>query len=554
MNDFVTYLNGLHNYNAQNQNAYGERNVLSEYYSKTMVKMRICDHILSLLRGEDPHMIILTGHAGDGKTSIMFQVLEQLGKDSKFTDPIHSIQVDDGKECCCIKDFSELSDQKKLDTLKELVGYPDEGKYVFMVANTGPLINTFGNLFQDGEKRNSAKMEIISAMDSNDGKVRTISGFRIAVINMASIENTDFAVQFLRKIVDEDLWNKCTDCPKKEYCHIIRNSNLIRKYQGPVCGFINKYYFWQSEYGVRLTVRSISEHLSYMITGGFDCESIIPDEAHKLLFPNLFFGYEGIVSNDLADNVLAVRIAKKSRIYQKRMRVDEKLLIQKDYSRLFGKDIQAIISEADEVPKQLKVWDDELRRIYIFMNVEDAEQHQKDTEDIFSKEFIPYARVRNDGEKPAKAMKDLVVDALHMMYLGTVVGNNSAIQITMSTESGVTQSVQLIAGEIYTSWITLVKREDSNFNNKKHKLIMQINGKDVIKLTLPMLDYFEDLKNGVIATNMDPQLTHGIENLKAMLLSKANIDDDSIQIVVMTNTGETKLTSMDIEDGKLTLK
>ena len=83
---------------------------------------------------------------------------------------------------------------------------------------------------------------------------------------------------------------------------------------------------------------------------------------------------------------------------------------------------------------------------------------------------------------------------------------------------------------------------------------MQINGKDVIKLTLPMLDYFEDLKNGVIATNMDPQLTHGIENLKAMLLSKANIDDDSIQIVVMTNTGETKLTSMDIEDGKLTLK
>ena len=25
MNDFVKYLNGLHNYNAQNQNAYGEK-------------------------------------------------------------------------------------------------------------------------------------------------------------------------------------------------------------------------------------------------------------------------------------------------------------------------------------------------------------------------------------------------------------------------------------------------------------------------------------------------------------------------------------------------
>ena len=554
MNDFVTYLNGLHNYNAQNQNAYGERNVLSEYYSRTMVKMGICDHIIKLLKNEAPHMIILTGHAGDGKTSIMFQVLEQLGKDPKFTDPVHSIHLDGGKECCCIKDFSELSDEKKRETLEELVRYPDEAKYVFMVANTGPLINTFGNLFQDKEKRDSAKMEMISAMDSNDGKVRIISGYRIAVINMASIENTDFAVQFLKKIVDEDLWNKCSDCPKKEYCHILRNSELIRKYQNSVCDFINKYYFWQSEYGVRLTVRSIAEHLSYMMTGGFDCEMVGPDEAHKLLFSNLFFGYEGMVSNDLADNVLAVRIAKKSRIYQKRMRVDEKLLIQKDYEHLFGTDIQTIISDADEMPKQLKAWDDELRRVYIFMNVEDAEQHQKDTEDIFSREFIPYSKVRNDGERPAKAMKDLVVDALHMMYLGTVVGNSGVIQITMSAESGVTQSVQLIAGEIYTSWISLAKKDDSNFNNKKYKLFLQINGKDVIELTLPMLNYFEDLKNGVIATNMDPQLTHGIENLKAMLLSKANVDDDNIQIVVMTNTGDAKLTSMDIEDGMLTLK
>ena len=84
MNDFVKYLNGLHNYNAQNQNAYGERNIESAYYSKTMVKIDVCNHILSLLNDQEPHIIILTGHAGDGKTSIMFQVLEELGKNPLF--------------------------------------------------------------------------------------------------------------------------------------------------------------------------------------------------------------------------------------------------------------------------------------------------------------------------------------------------------------------------------------------------------------------------------------------------------------------------------------
>ena len=554
MNKFVTYLNGLHNYNAQNQNAYGERNVQSEYYAKTIVKIDICDHIIKLLNDEEPHMIILTGHAGDGKTSIMFQVLENMGMNPQFTEPVYNMQLGNGHECCFIKDFSELSDTKKLETLKEIIQYPEGGRFVFMVANTGPLINTFGCLFPEGEERDRAKMDMISAMDSNDGMIKDISGYRIAIINMASIENTGFAEQYLKKVIDNSLWSNCEECSKKEYCHILRNCRLIQKYRDSVCRFITDYYTWQMDYGTRLTIRSITEHLSYMITGGFDCDMIEPDEAHKLLFSNLFFGYEGMISNSLADNVLAVRIAKQCGIYQKRMRVDEKLLIQKDYEHLFGKDIQTIISEANEESKLLKAWDDELRRIYIFMNLESDDQHRLDTEDLFSKQFIPYCKVRNNGEKPGWAMKDLVIDALRMMYLGTVGGNKGVVQITMSAESGVMQSVQLVAGDIYTSKISLEREKDNVFNHGKYNLMLQINKKNVIKLTLPMLDYFEDLRNGVIETNMDPQLTHGIEKLKAMLLAKANVDDYSIQICMMTNTGEPESMSMYIEDGMLMVR
>lgn len=65
MNEFVKYLNGLHNYYAQNQNAYGERNVKSPFYAKTMVPIGVCDYIISSIKENEPHIIILTGRAGD---------------------------------------------------------------------------------------------------------------------------------------------------------------------------------------------------------------------------------------------------------------------------------------------------------------------------------------------------------------------------------------------------------------------------------------------------------------------------------------------------------
>ena len=124
MNDFVKYLNGLHNYNAQNQNAYGEKNVQSPYYERTQVPIDICQHIIKLIEKEEPHIVILTGHAGDGKTSIMYQVLEKFGVNILYSQvseqAIKEITTESGKTVTCVKDFSELSDEKRLSTLEAL--------------------------------------------------------------------------------------------------------------------------------------------------------------------------------------------------------------------------------------------------------------------------------------------------------------------------------------------------------------------------------------------------------------------------------------------------
>ena len=552
MNEFVKYLNGLHNYYAQNQNAYGERNIESPYYAKTMVPIGVCDYIISSINNKEPHIIILTGHAGDSKTSIMFQVIDRLGAEASFLEPVQEVVSEGGKSICCIKDFSELSDNKKKEILSDAVNFLSQGKYVFMVANTGPLINTFGSLFLNKEERDAARMALIEAMDSNDGEIKDLYGYRMAVINVAAIENTGFAKQYLTKMISPELWSSCHSCPKRDFCHILRNINLLEANKERALEFIEFFYIWQTEYGTRLTIRSMTEQLAYMITGGDDCNDIKPTMAHEKLFPNLFFGYEGIVSNPLADNVLAVRLAKESSIFLKRMRADEELLIRRNYKELFGPSINEIIESTNELTKLSKEFDDELRRIYLFLNISSKEQHIKDIEDVFSKQFIPFVNVRSGGKKPTKQQKSLVIDALRMIYQGTVISNSNMIPITMSMEGGITQSVQLIAGELNSGEIDLAVEKDSALNKDCNNLILKIKKKMVCALTLPMVNHFEELKNGVINTIVDPQLSHGIENLKSRLMELADTDDDKLDLLVLNNKGFTPKSIM-IEDGKIVL-
>ena len=208
---YIAYLNSLHNYNAQNPNAYGERNVGNEFFQEVAVKVGLCSYIEMQLMNEEPHVLILTGHAGDGKTSIMYQVLKDFNIEFNADEKISEIVLPTGNKCRCIKDYSELSDEEKLSVLKECVELPSNGEFVFMVSNTGPLINTFGELFET-DKREAAKIELIDAMDENSGEIRDIGGYKLGVINVASVDNTSFAVAFVKNLIKDSLWSGFSNC------------------------------------------------------------------------------------------------------------------------------------------------------------------------------------------------------------------------------------------------------------------------------------------------------------------------------------------------------
>ena len=93
----------------------------------------------------------------------------------------------------------------------------------------------------------------------------------------------------------------------------------------------------------------MTEQLAYMITGGIQCEEVVQKDKNQLLFFNLFFGYIGLKNNRSADTIVAIREAKKCRYDSKRMRADEKLMIDCDYSISFGTDMENIQGELEKV-------------------------------------------------------------------------------------------------------------------------------------------------------------------------------------------------------------
>lgn len=564
--DYIDYLNSLNSYNAKNKNAYSEKNIENDFYGKTAVEVGISRYISSVIKTSEPQVIILSGQAGDGKTSIMYQVINQLDSNYKISTNKNIFEINvNGKSCTFIKDFSELSNSEKVEQLKEVLSYPTQNKFAFIVANTGPLINTFGLLFPE-EKRENAKMDLIESIKNSNGKQKKIVNYSIAVINMASIDNSYFAPKYLDKIIESSLWNKCDSCDKKEYCPILRNKKLISQNPNSVKKFLENHYIWLSEHGSRLTVRSITEQISYMITGGLSCTSIKRINNYKYLYPNLFFGLLGFQKDSKALKMNAIKETASNEYYLKKMRIDEQLIVKACYENLFStewvsiiKNIEGSVDLKSDLDKERDLFYSFLRRVYLFQNNSSEEQQQNDLEDIFSKNFSTYLYHRKNKANIPSKVKKPILNALSMIYTGTKMGTGNKVPITLNKKSGVLQTVQFVTGYLDTEDFDIekVKSNDGLINQTDDIYYFYPTIKEErlnIRLTLPLLDYFDNLQKGIIETDIDPLLSHGIESLKAQISAKLERKKNSNQfeLLVIKNNGN-KTRKLEICDGQISI-
>ena len=91
MNEFVNYLNSTNNVGGNSTGSLAESQVKSRFYDSVKVDRKLGNYITDCVTSGNHQAFILTGHAGDGKTSILVQVLKTLG----YLQPGAGLQVEE---------------------------------------------------------------------------------------------------------------------------------------------------------------------------------------------------------------------------------------------------------------------------------------------------------------------------------------------------------------------------------------------------------------------------------------------------------------------------
>ena len=160
MNGFVDYLNSTNNVGGNSTGSLAETQVKSQYFDLVKVDRKLGTFISNTVKSKDYHAFILTGHAGDGKTSVLVQVLKEL----------QYLHAGDGLEriksysdFMYVKDMSEIAEEQQVDVLRQSLEAPENNKSSLLISNTGPLLNTFLRLAAYTRKINGQSFDEVES-------------------------------------------------------------------------------------------------------------------------------------------------------------------------------------------------------------------------------------------------------------------------------------------------------------------------------------------------------------------------------------------------------
>lgn len=301
-NPFVGYLNSLQRLHANNDNALAESQSCSPFFPHIHVPHPLTDVILAELQGREARHVILTGHAGDGKSTIALDVYKRLtgiSADQPLTQQLAAREDLPGDNICIIKDLSERRKDDDPALLRELL---DRGRRFLLISNTGTLLDllrTQSAAFGMSEVELESK--VLTAISHGSGEADLPLGdAHFLVFNLARMDNLDLARQIFSRMVAPEHWTMCDGLSCRVDCPICLNVDLINYRGDMVFERIFLAYRRMYEYGTRLTLRQITEHLAYLVTSGLEETDIAEMRENQetplkaeFMFFNRFFGDDG---------------------------------------------------------------------------------------------------------------------------------------------------------------------------------------------------------------------------------------------------------------------
>jgi shikimate kinase len=593
MNEFVDYLNTLQKCNGNNQNAIAENNVCNNQFEFINVKHPWTDPLLNLLRNSlKAQKIIITGRAGDGKTTIAAEVVRQLIDDnSRFLNIIKQKKIElilpTGIPLVVIKDFSERtrSEEEESQLLKQLI---NSDVSVLLVSNTGSLVDFIRNrafLNQLGKESTiSAEQEILRAIreDVNSSiKTITIGPLEFDLYNLINFFNLPLARQMFKKMLNAKRWLKCNNCPMIKECPIFKNYiNLSNNEEA--CDRLFQIYRRMYEYGFCYTMRQLSEHLAFCITGGLEehdlADSPISAQSWRYLFENNVFG--GLTYNfdvGKGNNLQIVKDLKKTSIGRFNNSTWNRLLWT-DYSpetliwaspeknvdfKSFQKEANNLITFTEDINlhkmKKARIRECCVRQIFFFAKHKDGIENQDFKgflcDFLQSTTFFDFIDLQTHQKEKnfEKKVRNNIIHVLKQYYSGVRLPysdaqNDTSVFITMNRHGGqIRQSAQVIMATFRWDHFKLqiqeygISKTDIQTQALYKRKIVFLEGKNDfngvdLKLTLPFLDYLYNQSEGEYVNSSKQEVFFKrLDKFKLQIIEayKKNNDEDSNSIMLV---------------------
>lgn len=317
-NPFVAYLNTLQGIDANNKGSLAESQARNPLFKELRVPHPLAAEIINELTGDDDGHVILTGHAGDGKSTLALEIiraLRGLPTDDPIPDGLKKREAIPygGRTISVVKDLSECTDDERKALVSDMFR-PESTERFLLVSNTGPILTLFrDNRDQTGEDVAAIEDRLLDAMDSSERRKFTFGHISFVVHNLARKDNLDLGMSLLEKMVSSPQWDCCQSCSASGRCPLFANRNLLLKFFPLVSQRIWMLYFRAYAYGERFTMRQMSAHFSFLLTGGASCREMAARVAsgtevrlERHLFTNLFWGDDG--KNDIPQAVRQLHV------------------------------------------------------------------------------------------------------------------------------------------------------------------------------------------------------------------------------------------------------
>ena len=317
-NPYITYLNSLHSLTAGGSNALAESQTLSEYFGEIYEPFPITNGIVDLLKDDTERVVILTGHAGDGKSTLAVDILKRLrGTPDRehLTESLKEKEVAFDPPVTVVKDMSEASASRRAEYLEEAFG--GAGSWL-IVSNTGPLLQSLREYSEqqclERDIESELLKQLMAPVDHQNLVEHKVDGFskELLIINLTRLDNVEIGSKVLTRLVSHSGWAGCEGCDAQSVCPLLANRNAVLEAVPTVEERVRWVYQRLNAYEQRLTLRQIVAQLAFALTGGKTCSEIHSADAQAhtpdptegglqdILFSEGFFGYrQGLVWPEL---------------------------------------------------------------------------------------------------------------------------------------------------------------------------------------------------------------------------------------------------------------